>query len=183
MLHEAVPGHHLQISRAQELKGLPDFRRNASYTAYLEGWGLYAEGLGEEMGFYTDLYSKFGWLTYEMWRACRLVVDTGMHALGWSRQQAIDFLKENTAKSENDIVVEVGRYIVWPAQALAYKIGELKLRELRAKAERELGDHFDIRRFHNALLDDGPLPLDLLEEQIDDWMAEQRGKRCEERSR
>jgi uncharacterized protein (DUF885 family) len=176
MLHEAVPGHHLQVSRAQELKGLPDFRRNASYTAYLEGWGLYAEGLGEEMGFYTDPYSKFGRLTYEMWRACRLVVDTGMHALGWSRQQAIDFLKENTAKSENDIVVEVDRYIVWPAQALAYKIGELKLRELRAKAERELGDHFDIRRFHNALLDDGPLPLDLLEEQIDDWVAEQRGK-------
>jgi uncharacterized protein (DUF885 family) len=177
MLHEAVPGHHLQISRAQELKGLPDFRRNASYTAYLEGWGLYAEGLGEEMGFYTDPYSKFGRLTYEMWRACRLVVDTGMHALGWSRQQAIDFLKENTAKSENDIIVEVDRYIVWPAQALAYKMGELKLRGLRAKAERELGNHFDIRRFHNALLDDGPLPLDLLEERIDDWMAEQRGKR------
>jgi len=173
-LHEAVPGHHLQIARAQELKNLPDFRRNAGYTAYVEGWGLYAESLGTEMGFYTDPYSKSGQLTYEMWRACRLVVDTGMHTLGWSRQQAIDFMKENTAKTENDIIVEIDRYIVWPGQALAYKIGELKIKELRAQARQELGERFDIRTFHNALLDDGPLPLDLLEKRIGDWIAEQK---------
>jgi uncharacterized protein (DUF885 family) len=170
-LHEAVPGHHLQISRAQELTGLPDFRRNAEYVAYVEGWALYCESLGETMGFYKDPYSKFGQLTYEMWRACRLVVDTGMHALGWSRQQAIDFMKENTAKSEQDIAVEVDRYIVWPGQALAYKIGELKIKELRAKAEKRLGKTFDLRRFHNALLDNGPLPLDLLEQEIDRWIV------------
>lgn len=175
-LHEAVPGHHLQISRAQELKGLPEFRRNASYTAYVEGWALYAESLGPEMGFYTDPYSKFGQLTYEMWRACRLVVDTGMHAFGWSRQQAIDFMKENTAKTENDIVVEVDRYIVWPGQALAYKIGALKIKELRAKAKRELGERFDVRKFHNALLDDGPLPLGLLEKRVNDWVSDQKRK-------
>jgi uncharacterized protein (DUF885 family) len=173
-LHEAVPGHHLQIARAQELSGLPDFRRNAGYTAYVEGWGLYAESLGGEMGFYTDPYSKFGQLTYEMWRACRLVVDTGMHAFGWSRQRAIDFMKANTAKTENDIIVEVDRYIVWPGQALAYKIGELKIKELRARARKELGARFDLRTFHNALLDDGPLPLDLLEKRIDNWVAEQK---------
>ena len=175
-LHESVPGHHLQIARSQELKGLPDFRRNAGYTAYIEGWGLYAESLGTEMGFYTDPYSKFGQLTYEMWRACRLVVDTGMHAFGWSRQQAIDFMKENTAKTENDIIVEVDRYIVWPGQALAYKMGELKIKELRAKARRELGARFDVRRFHNAVLDDGPLPLDLLESRMNEWIAEQKRK-------
>lgn len=175
-LHESVPGHHLQIARAQELKGLPDFRRNAGYTAYVEGWGLYAESLGTEMGFYTDPYSKFGQLTYEMWRACRLVVDTGMHQFGWSRQQAIDFMKENTAKTENDIIVEVDRYIVWPGQALAYKIGELKIKELREKARKELGTKFDVRRFHNAVLDDGPLPLDILESRINKWIAEQKGK-------
>lgn len=174
-LHEAVPGHHLQISRAQELKGLPEFRRNATYTAYVEGWALYAESLGAEMGFYTDPYSKFGQLTYEMWRAGRLVVDTGMHQFGWSRQQSIDFMKENTAKAENDIIVEVDRYIVWPGQALAYKLGELKIKELKAKAKRELGERFDVRRFHNALLDDGALPLDLLETRINAWIAEQKG--------
>ena len=175
-LHETVPGHHLQIARSQELDGLPDFRRNAGYTAYVEGWGLYAESLGTEMGFYTDPYSKFGQLTYEMWRACRLVVDTGMHAFGWSREQAIDFMKENTAKTENDIIVEVDRYIVWPGQALAYKMGELKIKELRARASKELGARFDVRRFHNAVLDDGPLPLDLLEIRINEWIAEQNRK-------
>jgi uncharacterized protein (DUF885 family) len=175
-LHEAVPGHHLQISRAQELKGLPEFRRNAEYVAYVEGWALYCESLGGEMGFYQDPYSKFGQLTYEMWRACRLVVDTGIHALGWSRQKAIDYMKENTAKSEQDIAVEVDRYIVWPGQAQAYKVGELKIKELRAKAEKRLGKAFDLRRFHNALLDNGPLPLDLLEQELGRWISAE-GKR------
>ena len=174
--HESVPGHHLQIARAQELNDLPAFRRNGSYTAYVEGWGLYAESLGAEMGFYADPYSKFGKLTYEMWRACRLVVDTGMHAFGWSRQQAIDFMKESTAKTENDIVVEIDRYIVWPGQALAYKLGELKIKQLRAQAKKELGERFDVRTFHNAMLDNGPLPLDILDKRIKEWIAEQKRK-------
>ncbi len=176
-LHEAVPGHHLQIARAQELRGLPSFRRNAwsaSYTVFVEGWALYAESLGTDMGFYADPYSKFGQLTYEMWRACRLVVDTGIHHLGWTREQAIEFMKQNAAKSEHDIAVEVDRYIVWPGQALAYKIGELKIKELRSRAERQLGDRFDLRKFHNALLDSGALPLDLLERQMDAWIQSQK---------
>jgi uncharacterized protein (DUF885 family) len=172
-LHEAVPGHHLQIARAHELHHLPDFRRNGSYTAFIEGWALYAESLGASMGFYADSYSKFGQLIYEMWRACRLVVDTGIHSFGWTRQQAIDYMQENTAKTKQDIAVEVDRYIVMPGQALAYKIGELAIMELRIKAENMLGPAFDIRRFHNAILDNGPLPLTLLNKQIEEWITAQ----------
>ena len=174
-LHEAVPGHHLQISIAQELEDLPWFRRFGGETAFVEGWGLYSESLGEEMGFYKDPYSKFGQLTYEIWRAIRLVVDTGMHALGWTRQEAIDFFKANTGKTEHDIVVEVDRYIVWPGQALAYKIGELKIKELRAMAKDELGDAFDIRAFHDQVLGNGALPLRVLETHIKEWVASQKG--------
>lgn len=174
VLHEAVPGHHLQISRAQELSHLSRFRRNASFTAYIEGWALYAESLGDRMGFYTDPYSKFGQLMYEMWRACRLVVDTGIHHFGWSRQKAIDYMREQTAKTEQDIAIEVDRYIVMPGQALAYKIGEMRIRQLRDRAEEELGPAFDIRSFHNAVLDNGALPLRVLEEQISSWIAMQR---------
>ena len=172
-LHEAVPGHHLQIAIQQELEGLPWFRQTPSYTAFVEGWGLYSESLGEEMGFYKDPYSRFGQLTYEMWRAIRLVVDTGMHYLGWSRQQAIDFFKENAGKSEHDIVVEVDRYIVWPGQALAYKIGELKIKELRAYAEEQLGDQFDIRAFHDEVLGRGAIPLSVLDANIKSWVRDQ----------
>lgn len=172
-LHEAVPGHHLQISIQQELEGLPWFRQNPSYTAFVEGWGLYSESLGKEMGFYKDPYSRFGQLTYEMWRAIRLVVDTGMHYLGWSRQQAIDFFKENAGKSEHDIVVEIDRYIVWPGQALAYKIGELKIKELRAYAEETLGDGFDIRAFHDEVLGRGAVPLNVLDTNVRAWVEAQ----------
>jgi uncharacterized protein (DUF885 family) len=174
LLHEAVPGHHLQIARAQELKHLPEFRRTGMYIAYSEGWGLYAESLGEAVGLYKDPYSKFGRLSFEIHRACRLVVDTGMHALGWSRQQSIDYLKENSGLSESFIEAEIDRYIVWPSQALAYKIGELKIKELRAKAEKTLGPKFDIRKFHNAVIDDGPLPLDVLGTRIEAWIKTQQ---------
>jgi uncharacterized protein (DUF885 family) len=170
-LHEAVPGHHLQIAIAQELTGLPEFRKHSSYTAYVEGWALYAERLGEQMGFYKDPYSKFGQLTYEMWRAVRLVVDTGLHSMGWSRQQAIDYFLKNTAKTQQDITVEVDRYIVWPGQALGYKMGEIKLRELRTAAEAKLGGTFDIRAFHDELLASGAVPLDVVDARITAWMT------------
>lgn len=169
-LHEAVPGHHLQISLAQELEDLPEFRRQTGFTAFVEGWGLYAESLGEELGLYGDPYSKFGQLTYDMWRSIRLVVDTGMHALGWSRDRAIQFFRENSGKSDQDIRVEVDRYIVWPGQALAYKIGQLKFRELRTLAEQRLGKSFDVRAFHDTVLGEGALPLGALTERVHGWL-------------
>jgi len=173
-LHEAVPGHHLQIALAMEQEGLPNFRRYGGYTAFIEGWGLYAESLGDEMELYDDLYSKFGQLTYEMWRAVRLVVDTGIHYMRWDRQKAIEFFLENTAKQELDVVNEIDRYISMPGQALAYKIGQLQISAIRAKAEKDLGPKFDIRAFHDELLKDGALPLDLLEAKMNDWMAGQK---------
>ncbi|MFN0061039.1 MAG: DUF885 domain-containing protein [Myxococcaceae bacterium] len=170
LLHEAVPGHHLQIALAQELEAVPKFRRYAHYTAFIEGWALYAESLGNELGLYQDADSRMGRLGAEMLRAIRLVVDTGMHAMGWSREQAITFFRENSTRPEHDIVVEVDRYLAWPGQALAYKVGELKLQELRKTAAASLGAAFDVRAFHDEALGAGALPLDVLEARLQDWM-------------
>ncbi len=176
-VHEAMPGHHLQLAIQQELGDMPNFRRYSGFTAFVEGWGLYSESLGYDLGLYKDPYSRFGALTYDMWRAVRLVVDTGIHYKGWTRQQAIDFFKDNAAKTEHDIVNEIDRYIVMPGQALAYKIGQLKILSLRASAEAALGDDFDVRDFHDALLGAGALPLDILQQRMDEWIAEQRAAR------
>ena len=169
--HEGAPGHHFQIAFAQELEGLPKFRRFGGYGAYIEGWGLYAEQLCNELGIYADPYSDFGRLSLELWRAVRLVTDTGLHAKRWSREQAIDYFKQNTLLSDRDIVKEVERYIVWPGQATSYKIGQLEILKLRAKAQAELGDAFDIRDFHQVVLGNGALPLDVLREQVDAYIA------------
>ncbi|HZX78799.1 DUF885 domain-containing protein [Lysobacter sp.] len=174
-LHEAIPGHHFQIATQIELKDLPAFRRWSIQSAFAEGWGLYAESLGKALGVYTDPYSYFGYLQNELWRAIRLVTDTGLHSKGWSRDQVIAYMKENSAVSDTTAVAEAERYIAWPGQALAYKIGELKIKELRARAEKELGDKFDIREFHAELLKDGAVPLDVLEAKIDRWIASKKG--------
>ncbi len=172
-LHEAVPGHHLQLALQMEVERIPNLRRFGGVTAFVEGWALYAERLGLEVGFYQDLYCNFGRLTFEMWRATRLVVDTGMHYLGWTRQQAIDFMADNTALSLLNIANEVDRYIAWPGQSLAYKIGEIKMRELRELAKRKLGRRFDLREFHEIVLQDGSVPLDILEARVRHWLEEQ----------
>jgi uncharacterized protein (DUF885 family) len=172
-LHEGNPGHHLQITIQREQQGLPKFRRFGGYTAYSEGWGLYAESLGRELGMYQDPYQYFGRLEAELWRAIRLVVDTGLHSKGWTREQVLRYMDDNSSAAEARRVSEAERYIAIPGQALAYKIGQLKIRELRTRAEQKLGPHFDVRKFHTAVLSDGALPLDVLEAKIDHWIAAQ----------
>lgn len=172
--HEGVPGHHMQFSIAQELTDTPEFRRFGDYNAYSEGWGFYAERLGKEVGFYQDPYSEYGRLENEMWRSVRLVVDTGVHSQHWTRQQMVDYFHEHTAMDDPNIASEVDRYIAWPGQALAYKMGQMKILALRERAKRELGAKFDIRKFHDAVLDEGPLPLDVLDAQITAWIAKEK---------
>lgn len=176
-LHEAVPGHHLQLAIQQELDGLPALRKFNGFTAFVEGWALYAERLGKEVGFYEDPYSDYGRLSMEMWRACRLVVDTGMHYMGWTRQQAIEYMANHTALSIHNITAEVDRYISWPGQAIAYKTGELAIRRLRAVAEEKLGSDFDIRSFHDVVLENGSVPLDILDELVTQWINENAGSK------
>jgi uncharacterized protein (DUF885 family) len=173
-MHEAVPGHHLQFALAQELEGVPELRRQLGYNAYVEGWALYAETLGSEMGFYRDPYSRFGAATYQIWRAIRLVIDTGIHAMGWTRDQAIAYFTDNSTKPEHDIAVEVDRYIAWPGQALGYMLGALRIRELRDRAQQQLGARFDVRAFHDEVLGQGALPLELLQRRVDAWLRARR---------
>jgi uncharacterized protein (DUF885 family) len=175
--HEGLPGHHLQISIAQELTDVPEFRKYLSYTAYTEGWGLYAEQLGKDVGFYQDPYSDYGRLEGDIWRAIRLVVDTGVHSQHWTRQQMVDYFHEHSAVEESGVQAEVDRYIAWPAQALGYKVGQLKFLELRAKAQQALGDKFNLSAFHDQVLDSGALPLDTLEQRVDNWIAQQKAQK------
>jgi uncharacterized protein (DUF885 family) len=176
-IHEAVPGHHLQIALAVENTALPTFRRHGHFTAYVEGWALYSERLGQEIGLYDTDLELLGMYTYEAWRACRLVVDTGLHHLGWSRQQAIDFMKANLALTEPEIVNEVDRYIIWPGQALAYKVGQLEILALRDQAQRALGDRFRLRDFHDLILGEGAVPLSVLRGIVERWIARERAPR------
>jgi uncharacterized protein (DUF885 family) len=172
--HEGIPGHHQQFALAQEMTGLPEFRKFAEYNAFSEGWALYSERLGKEVGFYGDPYSEYGRLENEMWRAVRLVVDTGVHHKHWTRRQMVDFFHAHTAMDEPNVQTEVDRYIAWPAQALAYKAGQIKILELRERARRELGGRFDVRAFHDAVLANGAVPLDVLDEQITAWIGERK---------
>jgi uncharacterized protein (DUF885 family) len=171
--HEGVPGHHLQISIGQELPGLPDFRRNGEYTAFVEGWALYSERLGKEVGFYQDPYSNYGRLENEMWRDIRLVIDTGVHEKHWSRDQMVEYFHRYTAMDEPNVQTEIDRYISWPGQALAYKLGQLEILKLRQEAKEGLGAKFDLRAFHDEIVGSGPLPLDVLDSHVKEWIAEQ----------
>jgi uncharacterized protein (DUF885 family) len=179
--HESIPGHHLQLAIAQELRDMPRFRKHVGVTAYIEGWGLYSERLADEMGLYSSDLDRIGMLSLDAWRACRLVVDTGLHAKGWSRQRAIDFMRENSAIAVNNIVNEIDRYIVWPGQALAYKTGQLEILRLRDEAKRTLGERFDIKRFHDVVLSNGALALVPLRQVVAEYAAGARGGREDER--